>query len=314
MRNAESMADAKFLTTKEVADLLKVNEKMVYNLVSDKGLPATKITGKWLFPRKMVEEWLEVNVINGPARPQIMSSNSGRILLAGSDDPFFQKILSLFHSRVEGALAFFANVGSMGGLNSLRKGLCHIGVCHLLQDDNEEYNFDFAEKELDKLPVFVNFSKREQGILVAKGNPKQINSVNDLARKGIKIVNRPLGTGTRLLLDYEIARSEISADQVNGYNREVFRHVDSGLEIIAGRADAAPAIRAVSGMLDLDFIPLRWERFDLLVAKEIFFEKGIQDFLSILHDKEFEKVARTFTGYDTTLSGKMIFPNNLNKR
>lgn len=304
----------KFISTRDVAELLKVNEKMVYTLVSEKGLPATKVTGKWLFPRRMVEEWLELNIENAPIRAAALSSDSGRLLLAGSDDPFFQKTLSLYHSRRSDVVAFFANVGSMGGLKSLRRGLCHIGVCHLLQDDNEEYNFEFAEQELDKAPVFINFSKREQGILVARGNPKKICKISDLGRENITIVNRPLGTGTRLLLDFEIARSDISARQIKGYEREVSRHIDAGVEILAGRADAAPAIRAVAGMLDLDFVPLRWERFDLLVSRERFFEQGIQDFLGILQEEEFQNLADTFDGYDISSSGKMIFPDNMNRK
>lgn len=300
----------KFITTREVAELLKVNEKMVYNLVSEKGLPATKVTGKWMFPRRLVEEWLEVNIINGPVQTA-MSSDNGRLLLAGSDDPLFQKTLSLFHAKVSNTVAFFANVGSMGGLKSLRRGLCHIGVCHLLQDDNEEYNFDFADQELDKSPVFVNFSRREQGIIVRKGNPHNIMGISDLAKDDVTIVNRPLGTGTRLLLDCEIAKSDFSAKDINGYDREMSRHIDTGLEILAGRADAAPAIRAVAGMLDLDFIPLRWERFDLLISRERFFEQGIQSFLGILHDKEFVELAESFAGYDVTLRGKMVFPDNI---
>ncbi|MBM9604895.1 helix-turn-helix transcriptional regulator [Desulfopila inferna] len=309
----EALPQYKFITTKEVADLLKVNEKMVYALVSDKGLPATKITGKWLFPRRLVEEWLELNMINGPVQAAVMSSETGRLLLAGSDDPLFQQTLTLFHRKFSETVAFFANVGSMGGLKSLRRGLCHIGVCHLLQDDNQEYNFDFAEQELERTPVFINFSRREQGLLVQRGNPKNIQNVADLGRNDIIMVNRPLGTGTRLLLDYEIAGSDISAAQIKGYTREVSRHIDAGLEVLSGRCDAAPAIRAVAGMLDLDFISLRWERFDLLVSRERFFERGIQNFLGILQEKRFMELAGGYLGYDISQSGKMIFPDNLKR-
>ncbi len=302
--------DSKYLTTREVAGFLNINEKMVYYLVNDKGLPATKITGKWLFPRRLVEEWLESHVLNVQRTGIDRSSNDGILLMAGSDDLLLQKVLSLFYKKGLGTV-FFANLGSMGGLKSLRLGLCHIGTCHLLQDDNAEYNFDFAKEELDRAPVFVNFSKREQGILLQKGNPKGIQSIVDLAKKGVRIVNRQLGTGTRLLLDYEISRSEISASQIEGYQREVSRHMDAGLEVLSGRADAAPAIRAVAGLLDLDFLPLRWERYDLLIARERFFEKGIQDFVGLLHEKEFRSLAESFTGYDISLCGKMIFPDNL---
>jgi putative molybdopterin biosynthesis protein len=304
----------KFLTTKEVAKLLKVNDKMVYSLITEKGLPATKVTGKWMFPQRLVEEWLEMNILNYRQTELDVSSDTGRLLLAGSDDPLFQKTLSLFQKKGFGTVAFFANLGSMGGLKCLRRGLCHIGVCHLLQDDNLEYNFDFAERELDRPPVFVNFSKREQGILLQKGNPKKIHSIADLASPGVRIVNRPLGTGTRLLLDYEIAKSDISTDAITGYHHELSRHLDVGLEILAGRADAGPAIRAVAGILDLDFLPMRWERFDLLVARERFFEQGVQQFMGLLHDASFLKLAESFVGYDLSLCGKMVFPDNLNNR
>ncbi|SHO46502.1 helix-turn-helix transcriptional regulator [Desulfopila aestuarii] len=301
-----------FLTTKEVANMLKVNEKMIYSLVNDKGLPATKVTGKWLFPRRLVEDWLDAHILNYRKDYAGLSSEDGVLLLAGSDDPLFQRTLSLFHKLREDTIAFFSNQGSMGGLTSLRRGLCHIGVCHLLQDDNQEYNFDFAEQELDRAPVFVNFSQREQGILLRPGNPKNIGSIADLAKKNVRIVNRHLGTGTRLLFDYEISKSDISHNDINGYHNEVSRHLDAGLEVLSGRADAAPAIRAVAGMLGLDFLPLRWERFDLLISRERFFEKGIQSFLTLLDEKQFRQQAESLEGYDVSLCGKMMFPNNFN--
>lgn len=307
----DSIQREKFLTTKEVAKLLHVNDKMVYSLVNDKGLPATKITGKWLFPRRLVEDWLETNILNYRRSGLGGSSDEGILLLAGSDDLLFQKTLGLFHAKDPNTVGFFANLGSMGGLKSLRRGICHIGVCHLLQNDKEEYNFDFADQELEKAPVFVNFSRRQQGLLVAKGNPKGIAGVADLARKDVTLINRPLGTGTRLLLDYEIAKSEISAGQIAGYRREMSRHLDAGLEVFAGRADVAPAIRAVAGVLGLDFIPLRWERFDLLIQKERFFERTIQNFIGLLHEESFRKLAEQFDGYDVSLCGKMLFPDNL---
>jgi len=130
--------DSKYLTTREVAAFLNINEKMVYYLVNDKGLPATKITGKWLFPRRLVEEWLETHVLNCQRTGIDRSSNDGILLMAGSDDLLLQKVLSLFYKKGLGTV-FFANLGSMGGLKSLRLGLCHIGTCHLLQDDNAEY-------------------------------------------------------------------------------------------------------------------------------------------------------------------------------
>ena len=124
------------------------------------------------------------------------------------------------------------------------------------------------------MPVVVNFCRRLQGLLIKKNNPRDILSVADLGRPGLRLVNRSLGTGTRLLLDRELQKAGIRGDKIIGYDYEVPRHMDVGLEILAGRADVGPGIEAVAGALDLGFLPLRWERFDLLVSKEVFFEKG----------------------------------------
>ena len=160
------------------------------------------------------------------------------------------------------------------------------------------------------MPAVVNFCRREQGLLVAKGNPLQLQTVADLRRPGIRIINRQLGTGTRLLLERELKNAGIQAEKIEGYRREVTRHLDVGLEILAERADAGLGIRAVAGILDLDFIPLRWERFDFMIDKDRFFEEGIQRFLGLLHEKEFRDQVADLGGYDTSLSGKMVFPNN----
>jgi molybdate-binding protein len=156
----------------------------------------------------------------------------------------------------------------------------------------------------------VNFCRREQGLLVQKGNPKKIQAVSDLGQPDMAIVNRALGTGTRLLLDHELEKAGIRGETIPGYTKEVPRHLDVGLEVLSGRADAGPGIRAVADILGIDFVSLRWERYDLMVAKERFFDEGVQRFLGLLHEKEFRNMAESSTGYDLSLSGKMVFPGN----
>ena len=298
-------------STKEVARFLNINEKMVYALVSEKGLPATKVTGKWLFPKHLVEQWIEANTINYPESATRQPALQGLLIVAGSNDLLLDRTLSLYNRLNSGNVAVFGNLGSMGGLQALRKNLCHIASSHLLQDDEREYNFDFAFKELDRAPAVLNFCRREQGILLAKGNPKKISAVADLGRPGITIVNRSLGTGTRLLFDKEMQKAGLKGEKIKGYTNEVARHLDVGLEILSKRADAGPGIKAVAGLLDLDFIPLRWERFDLMIAKDWFFEENIQRFLGLLHEKEFKDLVAKISGYDLSLSGKMVFPPNI---
>jgi excisionase family DNA binding protein len=299
----------KLLSTKAVAEFLNVNEKMVYTLVAEKGLPASKVTGKWLFPRHLVEQWIETQTINYPDTGHLHRLQPGLLVLAGSNDPLLDRTISLFNSAFQAPIAVFGNLGSMGGLRALRQNLCHIASSHLLQEDNEEYNFDYAFQELDAMPAVVNFSRREQGILVAKGNPKKISSVTDLTQPGMRIINRPLGTGTRLLLDREFKKAGIKGEKIEGYHHEVHRHLDVGLEILSGRADAGPGIGAVAGLLDIGFISIRWERFDLMILKDRFFDEAIQQFIGLLHEDSFRKLADALQGYDISLSGKMIYPS-----
>jgi len=298
----------KFLSTKEVAQFLGVNEKMVYTLVSEKGLPATKITGKWLFPRYLVEQWLENETINYPKPTDPLPPYHGLLIITGSNDILLDRTISLFNRLYPEHLAVFGNLGSMGGIRALRRNLCHIASSHLLQENGQDYNFGFAKEELEQLPAVVNFCRREQGLLLARGNPKGIQKIADLGKPGIKIVNRPLGTGTRLLLDGELKTAGIIGEQIEGYHLELQRHLDVGLEVLSGRADAGLGIRAVAGLLSLDFIPLCWERFDFLILKDRFFEKGVQLFLGLLPEAAFRELTQGLEGYDMSLCSKMLFP------
>ena len=300
--------DKKMLNTKSVAELLNVNEKIVYSLISEKGLPATKITGKWLFPKHLVEQWIENQTINFPQSSNPLPPYHGILIVSGSNDILLDRALSLFNMLYPGDIAVFGNLGSIGGIRALKGNLCHIASSHILQENGEDYNFGFAREELNHMPAVVNFCRREQGILIAKGNPKKIKSVTDLGKPGIRIANRPLSTGTRLLLDTELEKRGIRGDKINGYNNEFQKHLDVGIEVHAGRADAGPGIRSVASLLDLDFIPLRWERFDFIIQKEKFFEKGIQLFLGLLHNKAFRESAKHLKGYDLNISGEMVFP------
>jgi putative molybdopterin biosynthesis protein len=298
------------LSTREVAGLLGINEKMVYTLVSEKGLPATKVTGKWLFPKHLVEQWIESKTINYPDSTGKQHAEPGLLVLAGSNDLLLEKTLSLFNTRYPDQLAVFGNLGSLGGLRALRRNQCHIASSHLLHDNEKEYNFDFAASELSNAPAMVNFCLRQQGLLIQKENPKHIDAVSDLAKEGLRVINRPLGTGTRQLFDRELSRAGISGDSLDGYEKEVHRHLDIGLEVLSGRADVGPGIQAVAGLLGIDFIPLRWERYDLMISKDRFFDEGIQRFVSLLHDKSFKHIADKYSGYDLKYTGKMIFPGN----
>ncbi|MDY6904532.1 MAG: helix-turn-helix transcriptional regulator [Thermodesulfobacteriota bacterium] len=297
----------KMLSTKEVAAFLGINEKNVYTLVADKGLPGAKVTGKWLFPLHLVEQWVEANTLNHPdPRPKNLSDKL--LVIAGSNDPLLEKTISLFNRNSPDCLAVFGNVGSMGGLSALAENQCHIAASHLVQNDDGDYNFAFAGETLPAMPAVINFCKRQQVIIVAKGNPKNIQSVGDLAKRGVTIVNRSTATGTRRLLDLKLAEASVEADRIAGYDTVVDRHIDVGLEVFSGNADAGMAIKMVAQTLGLDFIPVAWERYDLLVSKAIFFDKAVQYFCGLLSEDEFAVMAQSLGGYDVSISGRIVFP------
>jgi len=298
------------LNTKEVARFLNVNENMVYTLITENGLPATKVMGKWLFPRHLVEQWIENQTINYPSQKGPFENSSSVLLIMGSNDPLLEKTINLFNRLCHENIAAFGNVGSLGGIRALRRNLCHMATSHLIQDDERDYNFYFIQEELVHTPAVVNFCLREQGLLISRGNPKGIKSIADLKEKGIRIVNRATSTGTRLLFDRELKKAGILGKSIEGYDKELPKHMDVGIEIATGKADAGPGIRAIAELLGLEFLPFRWERYDLLIRKDRFFDPVVQNFLSLLHEPELKELASDLKGYDLSISGKMIFPGS----
>ncbi len=294
-------------STKEVSRYLGVNEKMVYTLVAEKGLPASKVTGKWIFPQHLVDQWIEANTQNMPAVNRTEICAGGLLIMSGSNDPLLEQTISLFNTIYPESLAVFGNLGSMGGIRALKQGLCQVATSHMLQAEGEEYNFDFVGQGLVPSLVVVNFCRRLQGLIVAKGNPKKVRATQDLGLAGLRLVNRKLGTGTRLLFDRELKAAGIDGNKLTGYTHEVARHMDVGLAVLSGKADAGPGIQPVAELLGLDFIPWRWERYDLLILKDRFFEPAIQEFLSLLHEKQFQNLSAGYQGYDLSASGKMVF-------
>lgn len=297
----------KMLSTREVAEFLGVNEKMIYTLITDKGLPASKVSGKWLFPRRLVEQWVLSKTINVPASARIQGSEQV-LVVAGSNDVLLDRTLTLFMAENPEFVAAFANLGSLGGIRALGRGQCQMAASHLAQEDGADFNFAFCREELPELPVAVNFSRREQGVMLPPGNPRQVESVADVARLGLTVVNRAPGTGTRLLFEREIRQAGFDPTALPGWDTVVPRHLDAGLAVLGGSAQAAPGIRAVAGLLRLDFLFVAWERFDLLIPRERYFDKPVQLFLNLLHEDRCKALAADLAGYDLSLSGKTVFP------
>ena len=295
------------MNTKQAAQYLGINEKKIYSLISDQGLPATKITGKWLFQRHLLDRWLEHHTENYPPFEASPERYTNLLIITGSNDLLLDQLLELFSRRHPLPLPVFSNLGSMGGIRALKENLCHLCSAHLLEPERDEYNFAYVEEEFGDSVVVVNFCRRLQAVLVASGNPHGVRDLADLASGRLRIANRKEGTGTRLLLERELERQGVSGKEIPGYDTAWGRHLDVGLEILAGRADAGLAIASVGEMLGLDYVEVCWERYDFIVRKDIFFSRGVQMLMALLRDQEFLQTSASFAGYDLSTSGQVVF-------
>ncbi len=294
------------MDTREAAEFLGVNEKQIYTLIHERGLPGTKVTGKWVFPRHLVERWIESSVVNMPGEEQFLARARGLLLIAGSDDPLLTYLISLYRNRFPDTIPLQSRAGSSEGLMALKKRICHIACLHLINPEGEGYNTDHLAEAMGEEVVAVSFAIRTQGILLSPGNPLGVESLQDLVRREARLINREVGTGTRLLLDRELDRAGLNPAQIPGYDSTATGHLEVGLEVMRDHADAGIAIEAVASLLGLDFIPIKRERFDLVVLRDEFFTEPVQNFLGLLHDAEFAREANALAGYDIGDTGKIL--------
>jgi putative molybdopterin biosynthesis protein len=202
-----------------------------------------------------------------------------------------------------------AHVGSMGGLMALKRGEAHLAGTHLLDEETGEYNISFIKKHLlEKKTVLVNLVYRTQGLLVKKGNPKNIKGFEALLRDDVIFINRQPGSGTRLLLDKYLKELKINPQMVKGYEREEYTHMAVASAVLTGLADTGLAVYSSAKALDLDFIPLANERYDIAIPHEFINTEMIQLLLKIIReDNEFRETVQSLGGYDISDMGKVMF-------
>lgn len=297
------------MNTKEVANYLGIHEKQVYALIKAKKIPATRVTGKWVFPKKLIDEWIETSARQGMAAARQRSRQiSGALLAAGSNDPILDMLKTYLRRSFPEIYIFSANTGSIDGLKALNEGLTDMAWTHLFEPETGEYNIPYLSRFLPQIKaVVVNLFARELGFLVAPGNPLWIKSFADLTRKKIKFVNRQEGSGTRVLLDYHLQKLHISPSMIRGYENEVYTHFEVGLSILAQQADVGIATIATSKLLGLSFVPITQERFDMVLDQSTFFDRKIQAFIEILNSPDFRRRVEAISNYDFKNSGKIIY-------
>jgi putative molybdopterin biosynthesis protein len=231
------------------------------------------------------------------------------VVCIGSHDNALDLLANILKKRYPRFSLSSAHVGSMGGLMALKRGEAHLAGTHLLDEETGEYNVSFIKRLLsDKKIVLINLVYREQGLLVFKGNPKNINGFKDLTRDDVIFVNRQTGAGTRLLTDKCLKELGINPKDVKGYEREEYTHMGVASAVITGIADTGLAILASAKALGLDFIPVAKERYDLAIPSEFLETEMLQNLLKIVReDTEFRRTVVELGGYDISDMGKVMY-------
>lgn len=229
------------------------------------------------------------------------------IVATGSHDLVLDLAASALRERDPGVTLASSNVGSLGGLTALRDGLCHLAGSHLLDPDSGEYTLPYVERLMPGVDVaVVRLVHREQGLIVAPGNPAGTTGIGDVARLELRYVNRQRGAGTRVLLDHELGRLGISPESIQGYEREEHTHLAVAAAVAAGRADCGLGVLAAARAFGLDFVPVAKEPYDLVLLNDSIGDELLAPLWALLESDDFARSVTALGGYDTAEMGRRI--------
>jgi excisionase family DNA binding protein len=290
-------------TTAEAAAYLRLKERKIYEMVAEGTVPCTKVTGRWLFPKAELDHWLASSV----ARPAGVTRPEPAPIISGSHDPLLEWAL-----RESGSGLATLAVGSEAGFARFAAGETVAAAIHLhaLDDAEADANVAAVKSRSDfHDAVMIAFCRREQGFLVPSGNPQKLGSIDDVMTKRARIAMRPKGAGAQLLLLALLDQAKASLERLAVVSPVCPTGPDIAQAIRAGRADTGIATRGVANAAGLDFVPIVWEPFDLVMRQRDYFQLPLQALLKFLHSDEFAARARELGGYDVHSAGTVRFVN-----
>jgi putative molybdopterin biosynthesis protein len=288
-------------TTAEAASYLRLKERKIYEMVAEGTVPCTKVTGRWLFPKAELDHWLASSV----TRPAGMARPEPAPIVGGSHDPLLDWAL-----RESGSGLATLAVGSEAGFNRFIAGECVAAAMHLhaLEDPEADANVAAMAGRSDlQDAVMIGFCRREQGFLLPPGNPLAIATIDDVIAKRARTALRPKGAGAQLLLLALLHRAKAALDQLAAVAPVCPTGPDIAQAIRAGRADTGIATRGVANAAGLDFVPIVWEPFDLVMRQRDYFHAPLQALIDFLRADEFATRARELGGYDIGKAGAVRF-------
>jgi putative molybdopterin biosynthesis protein len=290
------------LTTDEAADYLRLSERKLYELVANRAVPCSKVTGRWLFPRAALDRWVSAGLIAPAGLAQVTPP-----IVGGSHDPLLEWAL-----RESACGLASLPEGSEEGLRRLTHGEVMIAAIHLhrLDGDDEAANADgVADAPGLHDAVVIAFARREQGILVAKGNPMGLSDMASIAASRARMAQRPAGAGAQLLLLALLARAGIALDDLKLAKPAFPTGPDIAQAVRAGRIDCGIATRSVALSAGLDFLPIAWERFDLVLRQRDYFMPGPQALFDFMRQPVLRDRAAELGGYDVSDAGAVRLVN-----
>ncbi len=290
-----------FLTTGEAAEYLRLGERKLYELVTSGAIPCSKVTGKWLFPRHELDLW----VLSGLARPHGMMAPDLPPIVGGSQDDLLEWSL-----RESGSGLASLTEGTARGAERLQRGEVMAAAVHFHSLDAHSADANVAAaRAMPSLhdALLVGVVRREQGLLLAPGNPKGLHSLSDVLGADAKIAVRQPGAGAQMLLDILLARAGISPKDLHRLDPPCLTGPDLAAAIRTGNADCGVATRSAARSAGLDFVPLLWEHFDLLMRQRSYFNPAMQALIAFLGGPRLKHRASELTGYDPSLAGQIRF-------
>jgi excisionase family DNA binding protein len=294
---------AELMSTKEVADYLRVKERKVYDLVRAGRIPCTKVTGKYLFPRHLIDRWLAQSTLvpGGAEAPSVRAPAPP--VAAGSHDPLLE--WALRESRC--GLALMPG-GSLDGVKRFADGEAQLCGMHVLDPASNGYNVPLLKATFPRLDIVaLEWAWREQGLVLAHGNPRGITQVGDLAAKQVMVVERQPESGSQILFEQLLERAGIDGAALKRLPKPALSETDLALAIAERKADAGLAIRTVARQYGLDFLLLARERYDLVMRRRDYFEPPLQALLAFTRAERFHARAQEMGGYDTSGLGTVVY-------
>jgi putative molybdopterin biosynthesis protein len=297
---ADMMASRALMTTKEVADYLRIKERKVYDLVRARRIPCIRVTGKWLFSRTLIDLWV---IQHSEGGWQLASAVERPPVLAGSHDPLLEWAVR----ESESDLAIMFN-GSLDGLNRFAQGKALCCGLHVFDVDTGDYNRTVVARTLARLEVvLIEWAWREQGLIVAAGNPHRIGDLSNLRQARLRLVDRQEGAGSRLLFYHLLQAQGIDVADLHFIMPPARNETEVALAIQDGKADIGFGIAAVAHQCRLDFVPLQRERYDIAISRRDYFAPAFQRLLTFARTAPFAHRAAELQGYDISGLGQVTY-------